>query len=207
MQQYADAASAYAYVNQSPVASSISYYMEAKSKQQIEGANFPEIIALIDTAILKSVGNETPAYLLENAELKMQFGLYEQAIKDFDRYYLLAAGKVNDAFYYYREQAKFRNNDLMGALSDIEEALYMDKSNAIYHAEKASILLRMQDPAGAQLAAEKAIVLDPEFASTYRLLGLCLVRQDKKTEACQQFEKAKELGDQIVERLINEHCK
>ena len=207
LNQFADAATVYAYVNQSPAASSASYYMEAKSKQQIEGSNFLEIISLIDTAIQKSVGNEASAYLLENAELKMQFGMYEQAIKDFDKYYLIALGKVNDAFFYYREQAKFRNNDLMGALSDIEQAILMNKDNAIYQAEKASIYLRLQDPVQAQTAAEKALQLDPDFASTYRLLGVCLLRQDKKTEACQQFTKAKELGDQIVERLINEHCK
>ena len=207
LNNFTEAATEYAIVNQSPIASSATFYMEAKSKQQLEGSNFLEIIALIDTAILKSTGNEASGYLLENAELKMQFGLYEQAIKDFDQYYLLASGKVNDAFFYYREQAKFRHNDLMGALSDIEQAILMNKDNAIFHAEKASILLRMQDLDGAQVAAKKAISLDPDFASTYRLLGICLVRQDKKTEACQQFTKAKELGDQVVERLINEHCK
>ena len=33
------------------------------------------------------------------------------------------------------------------------------------------------------------------------------VRQGKKAEACEAFNKAKELGDPVVDKLIKEHCK
>ena len=32
-------------------------------------------------------------------------------------------------------------------------------------------------------------------------------RQGKKAEACEAFNKAKELGDPVVDKLIKEHCK
>lgn len=37
--------------------------------------------------------------------------------------------------------------------------------------------------------------------------GICYVRLEKKAEACEALNKAKELGDPLAERLIKEHCK
>ena len=54
---------------------------------------------------------------------------------------------------------------------------------------------------------ENALRIAPDFASCYRLRGICYVRQGKKAEACEAFNKAKELGDPVVDKLIKEHCK
>lgn len=204
--EYEKAYDLYSLVNQSASASASSYYLAAKSRQQILGYNIMEVITLLDSAIAKSYASEAAAYLPENAELKMQVGLYEQAIKDYDLYFLAMGGYVADDFFYYREQAKFRNGDFEGALKDINYAISIDKNNAIYHAEKASVYLRMNEYAKAQESAEEAVRLEPEFASAYRILGVSFIRQDKKTEACTHLEKAKELGDPVVERLIKENC-
>ncbi|MDR2679998.1 MAG: serine protease [Tannerella sp.] len=204
---YEQAYHSYSIVNRSPVASGLSYYLAAKSKQQAGGGfNYLEVISLLDSAVARSPNAEAQGYLLESVELKMQTGLYEQAVKDYDRYYMLTGGSVGDGFYYYREQAKFRANDLDGALKDIEKAISLDGENAVYHAEMASVRLRLKDPAKAQECVEKAIALDPEFASAYRILGICLIRQDKKDDACKNLEKAKELGDPVVDKLIKENC-
>jgi predicted negative regulator of RcsB-dependent stress response len=203
---YEKAFHVYSIVNQSPAASGTSYYLAAKCKQQIPGFNYMEIIALLDSAVAKSPATEAQAYLLECVELKMQTGFYEQAVKDYDKYYMFTGGNVGDGFYYYREQAKFRANDFEGALKDIEKAVSLDGENAVYQAEMASVYLRLKEPVKAQECVEKAIAMEPEFASAYRLLGVSLIRQEKKEEACKNFEKAKELGDQVVEKLIKENC-
>ncbi|MDR1525781.1 MAG: tetratricopeptide repeat protein [Tannerella sp.] len=203
---YEKAFDAYSIVNRSPVASGLSYYLAAKSKQQAGGAGNMEVIALIDSAVARSPNAEAREYVLESVDLKIQAGLYELAVKDYDKYYMLTGGDVGDGFYYYREQAKFRTNDLDGALKDIEKAISLNRENAIYHAEMASIYLRLKDPDKAQECVEKAIALEPEFASAYRILGICLIRRDKKDDACKNLEKAKELGDPVVDRLIREHC-
>ncbi|MDR2916169.1 MAG: tetratricopeptide repeat protein [Tannerella sp.] len=196
----------YSTVNNSPAASGSSYYLAAKSKQQIGGSNIMEIISLMDSATAKSPVNEAAVYLLENVDLKMQAGLYDQVVKDYDMYYLMAGGNVSDEFYYYREQAKFRSGNFEGALEDINKAISINGTNAIFYAEKASVYLRLKDLPKAQECAEKAIEIAPDFASAYRILGVSLVRQDKKTEACTHFNKAKELGDPVVEKLIKENC-
>jgi Tfp pilus assembly protein PilF len=204
---YEKAFAACSIINQSPSATASSWYLAAKSRQQIPGANLTEIITMLDSAFaLSRTNEEATAYLLEGVDLKMQAGLYPQAVRDYDTYYRLTSGYVNDNFYYYREQAKFRSNDFEGALKDIDTAIAQNPGNAIYHAEKTSVLLRLKDFGKAQASAEKAIELQPDFASAYRLLGICLIRGEKKTEACPHLEKARELGDPVVDKLIREHC-
>ena len=203
---YEKAFELYSIVNNSESASGQSFYLAAKCKQLLGDYNYLEVIALLDNAVAKSPVNEAATYLLENVELKMLAGQYEQAVKDYDMYYLISGGNVYDDFFYYREQAKYRAGDFDGALKDIEMAILINKTNAIYHAEKASIHLRLQDLPKAQESAEKAIETDPEFASAYRILGVSLVRQEKKADACVQLNKAKELGDPVAERLIKENC-
>ena len=47
----------------------------------------------------------------------------------------------------------------------------------------------------------------PVSLSFPNLKAGCYVRQGKKAEACEAFNKAKELGDPVVDKLIKEHCK
>jgi len=198
----------YMMVNQSSFASSLSFYLASKARELSPGANPNELIALMDSAVARSVSvpYEAAAYLQESIDLKMQFGQYEAAIKDYDHLYRVLVGNVTDAFYYYRSQAKFRLGDLEGALNDIETAIALDNQNALYYAEEASVYLRMQDPVKAQASIEKSLALEPEFAASHRLLGVCFQRQQKTDDACIAFQKAKDLGDPIVDRLIEENC-
>jgi len=207
-QDYEKAFENYSIVNQSNEASGLSFYFAAKCKQQMEGSNPFEIITLLDSAASKSPDTEAAGYVLEIAELKTQMGLFADVVKEYDRYWLLSGGNANDVFYYYREQAKFRSEDFEGAMSDIDKAIMAsDGLNPVYYAEKASVCLRLKDYLKAQENAGKAIELQPDFASAYRILGVSQLRQEKKKEACVSFNKAKELGDAVVERLIKENCK
>ena len=198
----------YMIVNESPIASSLSFYLAAKTREQLPDVNPSELIALMDNAVAKSltVPSEAAAYLQESIDLKIQFGQYEAAVKDYDHLYRVLAGNITDVFYYYREQAKFRAGDFDGALVDIAMAIALDPQNAVYYAEEASIYLRLQDPVKARESVEKSLALDADFAASHRLLGVCLIRQQNKDEACRAFQKAKELGDPIVDRLISENC-
>ena len=199
----------YMIVNQTPLASALSFFLAAQTREQLPDVNPDELIALMDSAVAKSMlfPSEAAPYLQESIDLKMKFGRFEAAVKDYDALYRALAGKVTDVFYYYREQAKFRAGDLDGALNDMMIAIALDPQNEVYYAEEASIYLRMQEPERALESVEKSLALDAEFAASHRLKGICLLRLEKKEEACQAFLKAKELGDSVVDRLIEENCR
>lgn len=208
--QYQQAYDSYMIVNRSNMASADSYYWAAKAKQNIEGADPKELLALMDSAIAK-FGSPIPVsaapYLLERIEIRQQLGQYALIVSDYNLYYELVQGKVNDAFYFFREQAKSRVGDLDGALSDIQQAIKMNPSDAEYHAEEASLYVRKKDYVAALASTEKALSIAPDYAACHRLKGLCLARTGKNSEACVALEKAKELGDPVAERMLNEQCK
>lgn len=206
---YPKAAADYAQVNQGPGASASSFYMAAKTEEQLEAPDTARMFALMDSAITRATAvNPTDAatYLMDAVDMRMRMGRFAEAVKDYDRYYALTGGDVTPRFYYYREQARFRAGDMDGALSDIRLALQGDSTNALYLAEEGSIYLRKQDFPHAQQSLERCIALAPDFSAGHRLLGLCLVRSGKKAEGCRSFTRAKELGDPVVERLMKLHC-
>jgi tetratricopeptide (TPR) repeat protein len=193
----------------SHAASANSYYPAAKALENIPGAQISDIIALLDSAISK-MGTPLPRdaapYILERVEHKTQLSLYNEAIEDYNLYYSLMDGQVNDSFYFYREQSKFRAGDNEGALQDIRKAIELNTQIPDYYAEEAAVLVRMQNYEEALASVQKALDLAPDFAACYRIKGVCFVRSEKKAEACEAFNKAKELGDPVVTRLIREHC-
>ncbi|MDD4515095.1 serine protease [Massilibacteroides sp.] len=208
-QKFEDAYNAYMKINESDMATAETYYMAAKAKENITGFNIGDVIALLDKAIEKTgtpPGATAATYILERVEWKMKLMMYAEAVADYDLYYNAVGGRVEAPFYYYREQAKFRAGDLTGALADIQQAITMD-STPDYLAEEASVYIRLEDYTKAMVSLDKALDKAPDFASCYRLKGICLIRQNKKNEACEAFNKAKELGDPLANRLIREHCK
>ena len=206
---YPKAAADYALVNQGPGASASSFYMAAKTEEQLEAPDTARMFALMDSAITRATAVNPPdaaTYLMDAIDMRMRMGRFGEAVKDYDRYYALTGGEVTPRFYYYREQARFRAGDMDGALADIRLALEGDSTNALYLAEEGSIYLRKQDLPHAQQSLERCIAQAPDFSAGHRLLGLCLVRSGKKAEGCRAFERAKELGDPVVERLMKQHC-
>lgn len=208
--KYPEAFDDYMSVNQSDMATPATWYWAAKAKQNTRGANFGDVIALLDSAVAKCgtpPSAEAAPYILERVDLKLKLMNYPAAIADYDLYFDALQGKVDDSFYYYREQAKFRANDLEGALADIRQAIRLSPDDPNYPAEEASVYMRMEKYDEALNSIANALKLAPEFAACYRLRGVCYVRQKKTAEACEALQKAKELGDPVADRLLKEHCK
>lgn len=200
----------YMVINQSDKSNGSTWYWASKAKQQIPGAKIGDMIALLDSAVA-ACGNpptaEAGPYILERIEWKLKLMSYASALADYDLYYQVMAGKVNDSFYYFREQTKFRMNDLEGALVDIRQALQMNPGEPNYYAEEASVLLRQEKAEEALESLSKALQIAPDFAACHRLRGVSLLRLKRSAEACEALGKAKELGDPVADRLLQKHCK
>ncbi len=207
--EYNSAYEAYMKVNNSDLASSSSYYFAAKALENIPGVQISDIIVLLDSTI-SSMGTPTPPeaapYLLERVDYKTQLSLFQEALEDYNLYYTLVNGLVNDTYYYYREQVKFKMGDMDGALADIQEAIKLNSNSPGYLAEEGAIYVRLQKYNEALASLDKALIIAPDFGACHRLKGICLVRLNKKGDACESFNKAKEYGDPLANRLIKEHC-
>jgi Flp pilus assembly protein TadD len=83
----------------------------------------------------------------------------------------------------------------------------MEPDNVIFWVEKGSVHIRFNQFDEAVKALNKAISLDPNSGAAYRMLGYCQAKQNKNNEACANFQKAKELGDEVVDQLIEKYCK
>lgn len=208
--KYDEAYQEYMIVNQSDAANASSWYMAAKSKSSKQGGvNIGEVIQLLDSTIAcygESMNPEMAPYILERIDWRLKLMQYEQAVADYDLYYKVVGGRVDDSFYYLREQAKFRQGDLEGALQDIRQAMAINAKSPMYLAEEASIFIRQKKYAEALQSIDKALALAPDFAACYRLRGVCFLRTEKKDAACEAFNNAKELGDPVADKLIKENC-
>lgn len=208
--KYDEAYQEYMIVNQSDAANASSWYMAAKSKSSKQGGvNIGEVIQLLDSTIAcygESMNPEMASYILERIDWRLKLMQYEQAVADYDLYYKVVGGRVDDSFYYLREQAKFRQGDLEGALQDIRQAMAINAKSPMYLAEEASIFIRQKKYAEALQSIDKALALAPDFAACYRLRGVCFLRTEKKDAACEALNKAKELGDPVADKLIKENC-
>lgn len=209
MQDYEKAYACYDQVNKTNIASAETFYSAAKTKQLMKG-DINEILALLDSAVAKFTAPmpaEAAPYIFERAQVREQKGLYKESVADYDTYYQTVNGKVNDLFYYYREQVNYKAKNFKRALEDIQKAIELSPKDATYLAELGAVNIRVARYEEAIKNVQDALAIDPKFAACYRLMGFCQIQLGKKTEACQNFAKAKELGDTAVDSLIEKYCK
>ena len=208
-QDYAGALAAYEKVNASNIASPVTFFSAAKTKELAKG-DPKEVVALMDSCIARCpqpITADFAPYLLERAQMNMNAGQPRNAMLDYDAYHTAVKGEVNDVFYYYREQAALKARQFQRALDDIVKAIEMNPTDLTYQAEHAVVNLRVGRYEEAIQILNNILKADPKYAEAYRLLGLCQIQLKKTDEACGNFKKAKELGDPNVDELITKYCK
>ena len=210
MGNYAEAFVSYDKVNQSSMASPATFYSAAKAKQLTEGSDLNEVLALMDSAIVhlkKPYFGEAAPYFYERAGLNVEAGKFRNAVIDYNTFHEAVSGDVNALFYFQREQAEMQCRMYQQALNDINKAVELAPDDTDYWIEKGSVHLRVNQLDEAIAAFNKVLMLDNKYAAAYRMLGYCQAMQKKNKEACANFAKAKELGDEVVDQLIEKYCK
>ena len=208
--KYAEAFEAYNKVNQTSFASAASFYSASKAKQLTEGSDMNEVLALMDGAIEKlnkPYFSDAAPYFYERAELRAQAGKFREAVMDYNTFFDAVAGDVTALFYYQREQAEMQCRMYQQALNDINKAVEMAPEDVDFLVEKGSVHLRVNQLDEAIATFQKAISMNDQYAAAYRMLGYCQAMQKKNKDACANFDKAKELGDTVVDQLIEKYCK
>jgi len=206
---YNDALTSFQKVNKSNLVSAASYYSTALTMQMLK-LDQKEIVAMMDSCInmcSKPITRDASAYLLARAQVYMDAGMFRPALLDYNTYYDAVNGNVNDQFYFYREQAANKAKQYQQALDDIQAAIDHNPKEMLYRVEQGAMNLRVGRVETAVKQLQEAIKIDPKYAEVYRILGLCQIEQKKKEEACANFAKAKELGDENAQAMIDKYCK
>lgn len=204
---YAGAYEAYDAVNHSSLVSAASLYSAAKTKELMQDSE--AALALMDSCIAKFAPpytTEAAPYLLERGRMRDEAGQSRQALLDYDEYYRAVSTQVNDVFYYLRGQVAFRARVYQRALDDFAVAIEMNPQELTYRAELAVVNMRVGRNEEALNVLAEAEKIDPSYSEIYRLKGLTLVQMKRNNEACENFNKAKELGNTEAQALINKYC-
>lgn len=184
------------------------FFEQAKCKELLNDTL--TTIALLDSALNtfnKPYLKEAAPYLFARAQTLFSAGQYRKAVFDYNEYEKLIATGLNDRFYYIRFQAEVNGNLFQQALNDINKAIEINPNNTIYYAEKASLEVRVNLYDDAINTAKECIKVDPNNSDGYLFLGLALCLKGEKVEGTKNLEKAKELGDNQAQGLIEKYGK
>lgn len=204
---YAGAYQSYDVVNHSSLVSAATFYNAAKTKELLEDTDVS--LALMDSCISKFPRPYTvdaAPYLLERARMRDAAEKPRQALADYDEYYNAVNTQVNDVFYYLRAQCAMRARAYQRALDDYVEAVEINPQELTYRAELALANMRVGRNEEALQVLADAEKVDPTYSEIYRLRGLAQLQLKKNTEACENFKKAKELGNEEAQALIDKYC-
>ena len=208
MQKYEEAFQLYQQLAKSDMRSADTFYAAAQC--QLAQNKLDSAIAQLDSAVStfsKPYLRAAAPYLMARARLLDRAGKYRMAVNDYNEYEKLMPGQLTADFYYLREQSEFAGHLYQQANDDIKKAVDMAPQEPAYHAEKASVELRVGMIDDAIASAREAIRLAPEQADGHLLLGLGLCAKEQKQEGLQHLQKAKELGHEQAQSLIEKYSK
>lgn len=183
------------------------YYECAQCKAQLK-APTPEITALLDSAVAvcgTPLQSNAAPYVLARARHFESIGEHRKAILDYIAYDTLAVRPTDPAFYYERFQCAKNAHLYQQALTDIARAIILSPATPLYLAEMASLQIKVGHYEQALATARRCVQVAPEYATAHTLLGLALLRTDKKAEGLQALQKAVELGDEQAGQLLEKY--
>lgn len=208
MKRYADAADIYGELSATNLRSAKLFYEASRCREMLRDTAAQ--IALLDSAVAtfsKPYLKAAAPYLLERARVNHDVGNYRAAIADYNEYETLMKSQLKARFYYLRFQAELGGRQYQLALNDINQAISMEPEYDLYHAEKASLLLRVGYFEEAVEEGRTCIKLAPDHSDGYLFLGVALCQLGQKEEGIRNLRKAGELGDGQAEGLIEKYAK
>lgn len=184
-------------------------YNAALCKQQLKAPD-TEILALLDSAVNNAdtinIYNSAKYYQMR-AEVYNRAKNYRQAVFDMTRYEIACGGRVNAEFYYNREQLEVKAKLFKQALTDIDNAIFLDTKEPTYIAEKASLQMRLNLFTDAMKTAQKCIDLAPDYSDAYLILGISEIKTGNKTDGLRNLNKAKDMGNSQARSIIEKYSK
>lgn len=175
---------------------------------QAKNAETDKIIEMLDSAVAcydKPYNSSAAPYLLIRAKFFDQNGMYRKAVNDYVAYETALQQRVNDSFYYMREQAEMRSRLYQQAIDDINKAIQLNPREQLYYAERALIFTKVNKLDEGIAYAKECTTYFPDYADGYAIHGLALVLKGNKKEGISLMEKALEMGSEMVKPLLEKY--
>ncbi|MGN1262960.1 MAG: hypothetical protein ACI4TW_02895 [Prevotella sp.] len=182
------------------------FFMAAKCKEIMNDSI--AMVALLDSAVntfSRPYLKTAAPYIIARGQALAKVGRYRNAVADFNEYEKLMSNQLNDNFYYIKAQTELDGNMFQQALNDITKAIEMNPEYDIYYAEKASIEVRVGMLDEAISTSKECIRLAPDSSNGYLFLGYALCLKGEKEEGLKNLEKAKELGDEQAQSIMDKY--
>ncbi|MCR5131209.1 MAG: tetratricopeptide repeat protein [Prevotella sp.] len=194
-------------LTKSPIRNGELFYEAAQCRTHLGGTT-DEVIELLDSAIAVNPDNNISApYYLARGRMLDQATQYRKAIQDYNKYDTLMLGRGSHEFYYIKFKAEVQVRQYQQALNDIAHAIILNRQEPTYYAEMGSLQLRVRQFEDAIKTSDMCIQLDSEYSDPYIIKGVAHGELGQRAEALQAFEKAKELGDDRADGMIEKYKK
>ncbi len=206
--QYADAYQLYEQLTHSDLRSADIFYAASQCKAQLGETD--QQITLLDSAVnqfSRPFVKTAAPYLLARAQALYSVGKYRPAVNDYNDYAELMGTQLGAGFYYQRELAEMGGHLFQQALNDIDKAIELEPTEPTYYGEKASLQVRVGMHKEAIETAQQLIRLSPELSDGYLFLGLAQCLTNQKAEGAKNLQKAKEMGNEQAQSLIDKYAK
>lgn len=207
LKQYQEAYDIYQALNASSSASAETFHSAAIARYYLDGDS-AAVLALLDSAVAcfaEPYRSQAGPYLLQRAYYRALYGEYRLSALDYKSYEdLIGSDRLNDQFFYAKEQVDFRARLFQWALEDIEKALEVAPDDYIYLVEKSLVQIRCAQFDEAILTAKRALQIEPDGADAHKMMGIAYGESGQKEEALEHLRRARELGDPQAEALIAE---
>ncbi len=138
------------------------------------------------------------------AQAKFETGDFKGAVKVFDT--LVRRDPKNEFALTYRGAAKIEINDFSSAISDLEEAIKLNPKSYVAYNFRGAAKGGMKQYLPALKDFDHAIKLKFDYPSTYVNRAAVKMASKDRKGACEDLNKADQLGSNVAYKLIQQYC-
>ena len=151
-----------------------------------------------------AVFGQTSKEHLENGITKHEKQDFKGAIKDYSK--AIKADKKNKDAYYNRGTCELALKDFNSAMTDFDKTIKLDPKFVKAYYSRATVFVSQQKYTEALPDLDKTIELDPTVPNVLTLRGQIRAQTGNKKGACEDFTKAKEIGDKQADKYLSQFC-
>lgn len=177
-QDYVGVFVSYDKVNQIELVFFVFFFSVVKVKE-LSKVVFEEVIVLLDSCIVCCqifIIFDLVFYLLECVQMYMNVEKYCLVLVDYDVYFNVVKGSVNDLFYYYCEQVVFKVKQFQCVLDDIVKVIEFNLEDFIYCVEQVVVNFCVGCYEEVEKVLKDVLVIDLKYVEGYCLLGICQIQ-------------------------------